>query len=1492
MTNTKNLLCIQWALLWAWLNYTIVASLGSQVEAPVVMNKKCIDKERYALLDFKALILKDPHDLLSTWGTKEEDDNCCEWSGVTCNNQTYHVTELQLNGYNLEGEISPSLFNLTYLTHLDLSSNLFHGTIPKSIGSLTELTYLDLSNNSFIGIIPSVFGNLISLEQLSLGEIGRCRVENLDWLSNLTHLDILEMNGVSLAKANYWVNIVASLQNLTSLNFRGCNLSQVMHPYSSSSFDNSTSSSIYALKLRDNNLNYSSISHWLFPLISDSLRVLDLSGNALDGIPKFLGNICNLDALYISGNSAMVPFSDFLKNLSGCTPTYLGTLEAYGSQFTGTNTDEIHLFSSLSTLDLHHNKLTGNISDKLWELINLSSLDLSSNSLGGALYTNYEKSKISYTDSANNSPPTMLLSRFDHLNLSSNNITGSIPDFFTNSYSRLRVMDLSSNSFNGLVTNVSSSLGWLDLSSNKFHGGISFVCQIYNWSLTHLDLSNNSFSGPLTDCLWNFQDLKVLNLRYNIMTNTKNLLCIHWALLWVWLNYTIVASLGSQVEAAVVMNKKCIEKERHALLDFKALILKDPYDALSTWGTKEEDDDCCEWSGVTCNNQTFHVTELQLNGYDLEGEISPSLFNLTYLTHLDLGANSLHGTIPSSIGSLSELSYLDLSYNQFHGTISTFIGSLRHLVLWFVDLSYNSFSGTIPTSIGSLIELSYVDLSYNSFNGTIPTSIGFLTQLSHLKLSSNYFHGTIPTSIGALTELAYLDLSNNSFTGTIPSEFGNLISLEQLSLGEMGRCRVENLDWLSNLTHLDILEMSGVSLAKANYWVNIVTSLHNLTSLNLGGCNLSRVMHPYSSSSSSFDNSTSSSTIIYLILRDNNLNYSSISHWLFPLISNSLVVLDLSNNVLDGIPKFLGNICNLDALYINGNSAMVPFSDFLKNLSGCTPMYLSTLEAYGSQFTGPLSDEIHLFSSLTTLDLHQNQLTGNISEKVWELIGLSNLDLSSNSLGGALYTKSEKSKKLLDMDSSNNSLPTMLLYSFDHLNLSSNNITGSIPDLFTNNSYSTLRVMDLSSNSFNGLVTNVASALGWLDLSSNKFHGGISFLCQISNLSLTHLDLSNNSFSGPLPDCLWNFQNLKVLNLRNNKLSGRLLSTNGGVLSALEVFFFNNNNFSGELPLSLGNFTKLTFLDLGNNHFSGYVPTWIGKLSGLYILSLSSNDFFGPTPPQLCQLVNLQILDLSMNNLNETIPSCINNLSAMVRTRSLTTHDIPQYEHNYSYQSRTISETINYVDHAMIQWLGYKREFSGNLRFLKSIDLSSNNLTGKIPDELCDLHGLVALNLSTNALVGEIPRKINEMKELLTLDLSRNNLSGGLPLIMSEMNLLNYIDVSYNSLSGRIPSGTQFQTSKPTWYVGNLGLCGPPNTNHCPGDIELQPTPPIGESEGEHKDNIELWRLFYIGGTTGFAIGFWIVCSALLVNRRGRHTFCHFLERLEDWVHVKVSKVS
>ena len=65
---------------------------------------------------------------------------------------------------------------------------------------------------------------------------------------------------------------------------------------------------------------------------------------------------------------------------------------------------------------------------------------------------------------------------------------------------------------------------------------------------------------------------------------------------------------------------RCIESERHALLNFKQ-DLEDPSNRLAFWVATASDVDCCDWDNVVCHNCTGHVLQLHLKAfYPLYGD--------------------------------------------------------------------------------------------------------------------------------------------------------------------------------------------------------------------------------------------------------------------------------------------------------------------------------------------------------------------------------------------------------------------------------------------------------------------------------------------------------------------------------------------------------------------------------------------------------------------------------------------------------------------------------------------------------------------------------------------------------------------------------------------------------------------------------------------------------------------------------------------------------
>ena len=86
-----------------------------------------------------------------------------------------------------------------------------------------------------------------------------------------------------------------------------------------------------------------------------------------------------------------------------------------------------------------------------------------------------------------------------------------------------------------------------------------------------------------------------------------------------------------------------------------------------------------------------------------------------------------------------------------------------------------------------------------------------------------------------------------------------------------------------------------------------------------------------------------------------------------------------------------------------------------------------------------------------------------------------------------------------------------------------------------------------------------------------------------------------------------------------------------------------------------------------------------------------------------------------------------------------------------------------FVDNVRLMLKRREYKYDKILGLLKIIDLSSNKLMGKLPDEISSLLQLVGLNVSRNNIVGEIPQTIGQMKQLQSLDLSRNQFSGKIP---------------------------------------------------------------------------------------------------------------------------------
>ncbi|XP_028751946.1 receptor-like protein EIX2, partial [Neltuma alba] len=411
----------------------------------------------------------------------------------------------------------------------------------------------------------------------------------------------------------------------------------------------------------------------------------------------------------------------------------------------------------------------------------------------------------------------------------------------------------------------------------------------------------------------------------------------------------------------------------------------------------------------------------------------------------------------------------------------------------------------------------------------------------------------------------------------------------------------------------------------------------------------------------------------------------------------------------------------------------------------------------------------------------------------------------------------------------------------------------------------------MSSNKFEGRLPRVSNWVQALDLSYNSFSGPLyTLLChsETNQTDLEYLDLSNNYLTQELPDCWNNWRSLFYIYLGNNQLTGRVPPMMGSSLPDLRALDLHNNGFSGDIPSTFNNCKSLLLLNLEANNFSGDIQAWMPQ--DISIVKLRSNQFTGNIPLQLCRLFKLMVLDLANNELSGSIPHCLHN------TTSLSLRDLEHVLHvqpsHYELPSRDEFMKID------LHTKGQQLEYQKNLKLVRSIDLSANRLSGEIPMQLFKLTELQSLNLSYNYLIGEIPKHIGEMKNLESLDLSHNNLHGNIPQSMSGLSFLSVLNLSYNHFSGQIPLGTQLQSFDAWSYAGNPDLCGPPLQKHC--------TIPDNTEKVEENEDDGFLKSLYLGMGVGFAVGFWVVCGSLVLNRAWRHSYFRFFNGVVDRIYV------
>uniref|UniRef100_A0A1J3K1S0 Receptor-like protein 12 n=1 Tax=Noccaea caerulescens TaxID=107243 RepID=A0A1J3K1S0_NOCCA len=544
--------------------------------------------------------------------------------------------------------------------------------------------------------------------------------------------------------------------------------------------------------------------------------------------------------------------------------------------------------------------------------------------------------------------------------------------------------------------------------------------------------------------------------------------------------------------------------------------------------------------------------------------------------------------------------------------------------------------------------------------------------------------------------------------------------------------------------------------------------------------------------------------------------------------------LDLSQNKLTGkIPISLANLTNLYLLYIHDNyleSTLPPNMSGFQNLkyfgvggnslSGSFPTSLFTIPSLlyfdisRNQFKGSIEFGNTFSSSfmLKYVNIGYNNFDGPIPESLSEFLTLGEIDLGYNNLFGSIPRSMSK------------------LVNLYYLDLSGNNLEGEIPSWLWR-----LTVVKLSYNSFSSFakssqVPDETQIIG-LGLNSNSLKGPFpNWICELSSLHI--LDLSDNRFSGLIPQCFGNSTiTLQDLFLRDNNFTGIHpdVFVNATNLRALDISY---NKLEGKLVRSLVNCRDLRFLNLKSNRINDEFPFWLGSLPSLNILLLQSNRFHGPLYHRHLSVgfQSLRVIDVSRNDLCGTFPAFY-----FSDWREMTT---PNAEYDDTYMKDSVFDVAVYHSMKMVN-KGVDTEYDKIRTDFIAIDFSGNRLRGTIPESIGMLRELHLLNLSGNEFTGHIPPSLANLTKLEALDLSRNHLSGQIPPGLGSLSFLSTMNFSHNYLQGPIPPGTQFQSQNCSSFMDNHKLYGLEDI--CGETLVSNPTPEESEDLSEAEEHVINW---------------------------------------------------
>ncbi|XP_030526350.1 receptor-like protein 7 [Rhodamnia argentea] len=706
----------------------------------------------------------------------------------------------------------------------------------------------------------------------------------------------------------------------------------------------------------------------------------------------------------------------------------------------------------LTSLDLSFTSFAGQIPSQVLKLTDLSFLDLSSNR--GLELRNPSMETV-----------VQSLTKLEHLDLSSVNVSALIPDSVAN-LSFLTSLVLPGCDLRGTFPAAIFELPRLQLLDLGYNPELSGHLPEFHLHspIKSLFLGRTNCSGNIPSSIGNLTQLTTLHFRDNKLSGE------------------IPSSLGKLIQlSSLDLSMNQLSGEIPASL-------------------------------INLTNLAF----LNLQDNQLTGHIPAEITGLTRLTYLDLSFNRLIGSIPEDISNLENLTVLNLQSNKLNGTLRLDV-VLKLQYLTRLLLSFNKFSSIIEPDVhAGLSNLSIVGLASSNLS-EFPIFLAYQSRLQGLDLSQNSIYGPTPPWFlnVSMAQLVFLNLSGNFITSFAAFRWPNLLALD---------LRYNNLQGLLPIPPKAI---QGYFVSNNNLSGEISPGMCELSSImildlsknkligDIPPClsNLSETLQVLSLHGNGlhgrFPELKDVCALNMIDLSDNQLQGS-----LPKGLANctNLEFLNFGNNhIIDTFPSWMGSLSNLKVLILHSNrfhgaigepKARDQFPNLrivdlsMNNFSSCLPSeyfniwsamkvhYADDENYYGNYLPfyflylnegkydysmtimnrGIATEYERVLSYLTVIDLSSNGFIGEIPNSVGSLAELHLLNLSNNALTGSIPLSLANLTELESLDLSSNNLSGMIPPALTQLNflaffnVSDNHLSGPIPQAnqfatFENDSY-------------------------------------------------------------------------------------------------------------------------------------------------------------------------------------------------------------------------------------------------------------------------------------------------------------------------------------------------------------------------------------------------------------------------------------------------------